>query len=97
MSADSAQSEPGDRPWALLLRGLTLAATVSALLALLLPGRAGSALGWAAVGLVLAGPIVRVAMPARQWARPGDRRFLLAAVLVTIVLPVGAALLSRGA
>lgn len=79
------------------LRVLSVLGVVLAVLALVVTApSARRTLSYAAIGLVLAGPIVRLAIPARQWVRPPDRRFLVLASLVAVVLPIAAALVTSG-
>lgn len=79
-----------------LLRALSASALTLAAVALAAPSAIGETLGYVAVGLVLAGPVVRLAVPARRWLRPPDRPFLAIAVVVTVVLPLCAALVTSG-
>lgn len=81
--------------WA--LRALSASALALAVLALLVPAApARVALSYAAIGVVLAGPLVRLGIPALSWWRAPDRRFLVLAGLVALVLPIVAAVLTAG-
>lgn len=87
----------GERAGIWVLRGLSVLGAMSAVLALILPDPAvRQPLSYAAIGLVVAGPIMRLAIPARGWLRRPDRRFLVLAGLVAVVLPVTAAVLTAG-
>lgn len=80
-----------------MLAALSVLGVASAVLALVITASAvRQALSYAAMGLVLAGPIVRLAVAARRWVRAPDRRFLVLAGLVAVVLPVTAALATSG-
>jgi hypothetical protein len=80
-----------------VLRGLSGLALALAVLALTVAaGGVRPALAYGAIGLVLAGPLVRLAVPARRWVRPPDRRFLVLAAVVAVVLPVVAAVVTAG-
>lgn len=80
------------------LRGLAVLALALAVLALAISAStAGPVLSYAAMGVVLVGPLVRLGLAARSWLRSPDRRFLLLSVLVAVVLPVAAALVTSGA
>lgn len=81
--------------WA--LRALSVLGVALAVLALVVTApTVRQALSYAAMGLVLAGPIVRLAVAARRWVRAPDRRFLVLAGLVGVVLPVTAVLVTSG-
>ncbi|WP_108666090.1 DUF1634 domain-containing protein [Euzebya rosea] len=68
-----------------VLRGAGIAALVLGALGTVLPGPAGTATGWAAVGFVVATPLGRVAWLAVRWV---DRRDWLFAGLATTLLAV---------
>lgn len=72
------------------LRVLATAAFLAALAALVAPGAVGRGLGWTAIGLVMAGPVLRVVVPARRWTRAPDRRFLAAVAVLLVALCAGA-------
>lgn len=81
--------------WALrLLSALGAVLAVSALV--VTDPAVRQALSYAAIGVVLAGPVVRLAIPARRWLRSPDRRFLVLGGLVAVVLPVTAVLVAGG-
>lgn len=76
-----------------LARFLRVGAIVAfwvALVALLLPGRAGTAFGVAMVAVLVAVPLIRLGWLARRWLRRGDRRFALVAVLLAVIVSAGA-------
>lgn len=80
------------------LRGLAVLALVLAVLALAMSAStAGPVLSYAAMGVVLIGPLVRLGLAAGGWLRSPDRRFLALSILVAVVLPVAAALITSGA
>lgn len=85
------------RRWTLALRGVSSLALVVALAGLLSPPGPQEVLSAAAIGLVLLGPVLRVAVPAWWWRRRPDRRFLLIAALVALVVPAAAAALAASA
>lgn len=60
-------------------------------------GDRGRALEWVAVGLIVAVPIARVGWLAVRWWRQGDRRFVVLALLLLVLVAVGpvTALLQR--
>lgn len=73
------------------IQRLTIVALVpavgAAVLALVLPGTAGTAAGAVMVGVLVAAPVLRVAWLAVRWARRGDIRFtLVASGLLTVIL-----------
>lgn len=85
--------------------GLVLRASGAAALALAVAGlvltslgghsaatRVGEALCWAAVAVVIAIPVGRVAWLGATWLRGGDRRFAALAGLLIALLIVGSAL-----
>lgn len=77
------------------LSGLALGLAVLALA--MSASTAGPVLSYAAMGVVLIGPLARLGLAARGWLRSPDRRFLVLSVLVAVVLPVAAALVTAGA
>lgn len=92
-----AASSAAERAGIWVLRALSVCGVASAVLALVITAAAvRQTLSYAAMGLVLAGPIVRLAIAARRWVRAPDRRFLVLATLVAVVLPVTAALVTSG-
>lgn len=76
----------------LALAVLAAVAFLAAVAALTVPGAAGRLMGWVAVGLVMAGPLLRVVVVARTWTRPPDRRFLAAVALLLLALGTAAVL-----
>lgn len=68
---------------------ITLAA---AILGTVLPGGAGRSASLAAVGLVVAAPLLRVAWLAYRWWRWGDRTFASVAAALLLVVGTGTAL-----
>lgn len=79
------------------LRGFSVLGAVLAVLALVITDPAvRQTLSYTAIGLVLAGPVLRLAIPARRWVRAPDRRFLALAGFVAVVLPVTAVLVASG-
>lgn len=82
-------------PLAPLARFLQVAAAVVLVLGVagaLLPGAAGERAGTAALAVVVATPLVRVAWLAARWCRRGDVRFALAAAALLVVVGAGAAI-----
>ena len=76
--------------WA--LRITTRVALAAALAATVLPGDAGRAAGAAAVGLVIAAPLLRVSWLSYRWWRWGDRAFASVAASLLLVVGTGAAI-----
>ena len=76
--------------WA--LRITKWVALVAALAAMVLPGDAGSAAAAAAVGLVIAAPLVRVSWLSYRWWRWGDRAFATVAASLLLIVGIGAVL-----
>ena len=83
-----------------IIRALRITARVTLVTALagtVVSGKAGRQASAAAVGLVIAAPLLRVSWLAYRWWRWGDRRF--ASVAASLLLVVGAgtaiALLTR--
>lgn len=72
-----------------LLRVATAVAFVLGLLGAALPGDGGRAAATAAVAVVVAVPLVRVAWLAARWARRGDARFAVLAALLLAVVATG--------
>ena len=69
-----------------LVQAGAAAALVLGVLGAALPGDAGTATATAAVSVVIAGPLLRVAWLSGRWLRKGDVRFaVLAAVLLAVV------------
>lgn len=80
------------RPIGGLLRAAAAAALVLGALAAAVPGDAGTAIGTAAVGVVIAAPLLRVAWLAKRFVREGDDRFALLALALLAVVATGAVL-----
>jgi hypothetical protein len=67
-------------------------ALVAASAAIVLPGDAGRATAAAAVGLVIAAPLVRVSWLSYRWWRWGDRAFAAVAASLLLIVGIGAVL-----
>lgn len=76
--------------WALRVTKWVALGAASA--ALVLPGEAGSAAAAAAVGLVIAAPLVRVSWLSYRWWRWGDRAFGAVAASLLLIVGIGAVL-----
>lgn len=76
--------------WA--LRITSQVALVAALAATVLPGEVGRGAGAAAVGLVIAAPLLRVSWLAYRWWRWGDRAFASVAAALLLLVATGAAI-----
>lgn len=79
-------------PLAGALRRVLMAVAVLAALGAFLPGAAGRAAAWAAIAVLMATPLARVAWLGRRWFRRGDPRFGWVAVGVLAVVMVAALL-----
>ena len=79
------------RRWAGWLDRVTTAAMALAIAALVVPGDVGSALGVALVVVLVALPILRVALAGVRFARVGDRRFALVAATLLAIIAAGSA------
>lgn len=79
------------------LQAAAVAVFVLAVASMVLPGEAGDVIGVAMVAVLVAAPAVRVAWLARRWLAKGDRRFAVAALLLLVVLAVGATIALAGA
>ena len=90
MSSPVLDSEP--RGLSPLLRVATVVALVAAVAGTVTSGRWSSAFGGIAVTVIVAAPLLRVAMYGARWARLGDRRYALAALGLLLVTGAGAAL-----
>ena len=76
--------------WA--LRITSRVALVAALAGTMVPGRAGRQASAAAVGLVIAAPLLRVSWLSYRWWRWGDRRFASVAGSLLLVVGTGTAI-----
>jgi hypothetical protein len=76
--------------WA--LRVTSQVALVAALAATVLPGEVGRGAGAAAVGLVIAAPLLRVSWLAYRWWRWCDRAFASVAAALLLLVATGAAI-----
>lgn len=74
------------------LRAATGLALLLAVVALLVPGGVGERVAGAAVAVVLAGPLVRVAWLVLRWRHEHDRRFVAAGLGVLAIIATGTAL-----
>lgn len=90
MSSPVLDSEP--RGLSLLLRIATMVALSAAVAGTVTSGRWSSAFGGIAVGVIVAAPLLRVAMFGIRWLRIGDRRYAVAAFGLLLVTAAGAAL-----
>jgi len=75
-----------------LVKVATVVALVAAAVGTFTSGRWSSAFGGLAVAVIVATPLLRVAMLGVQWARIGDRRFAAAALGLLLVTAAGAGL-----
>jgi len=75
-----------------LVKAATAVALLAATVGTLATGRVSSMAGGVAVAVVIAMPLLRVALLAARWARLGDRRYALAACCLLLVTATGAAL-----
>jgi len=73
------------------LRITTRFTLLAALAGTILPGDAGRTANAAAVGLVIAAPLLRVSWLAYRWWRFGDRLFASVAASLLLVVGTGAA------
>ncbi|WP_420452349.1 hypothetical protein [Ilumatobacter sp.] len=79
------------------LTWVTRALLATALAGLLAPGRLGVAVQTAAVGAVVAVPLLRVAWLAHRWRQERDRWFVVFALTLLAVVAVGAVAAGLGA
>lgn len=79
-------------PLAAALRRVLVVVAVLAALGAVVPGTPGRIAAWAAIGVLMATPVVRVAWLGRRWFRRGDPRFGWVAVGVLAVVAVAAIL-----
>lgn len=77
---------------AAMVRVATVLALAAAVVGTVTKGRLSSIFGGVAVGLVIAAPLVRVAMLGARWTHIHDRRFAVAAFALLAVTGAGAAL-----
>lgn len=90
MSSPVLDAEP--RGLSPLLRIATVVALVAAVIGTVTSGRWSSAFGGIAVGVIVAAPLLRVALFGARWARIGDRRYAVAALGLLLVTAAGAGL-----
>lgn len=76
----------------LIVRVATVVALVAAIIGTLASGRLSSIAGGIAVGVIIATPLLRVALLGGRWARVRDTRFAIAAFGLLLVTATGAAL-----
>ena len=79
------------RKWAGWMERLATGAFVLAVAALVVPGEVGTALGVALVVVLVAFPLVRVALASLRFSRIGDRRYALLALALLAIVAVGSA------
>jgi hypothetical protein len=72
-----------------VLSAVTLLALVLAAVGAFVPGPVGSVMATAAVVVVVAGPLGRVAWLIGRWWREGDRRFVAAGALLLAIVGTG--------
>lgn len=77
---------------AIALRRMTWVVVGVTVLGLAVPGAAGTAIAWVAVGLLIAVPVARVLWLGTRWFNRGDTRFALTAVALVSTLVAGAVL-----
>lgn len=90
MSAPVVDQVPAAVP--LLVRVATVVALVAAVVGTFASGRFSSIAGGIAVGVIIATPLLRVALLGGRWARVRDTRFAVAAFGLLLVTATGAAL-----
>ena len=76
----------------MLIRAASVVALVSAVVGVFASGRVSSVGGGIAVGVIIATPLLRVALVGGRWARVRDTRFAAAAFGLLLVTGAGAAL-----
>lgn len=80
------------RGTATLLKAAAVVALAAAMVGTVARGRTSSVFGGIAVVVIVAAPLLRVAMLGVRWLRIGDRRFAAAAAALLLVTAAGAAL-----
>lgn len=80
------------RGLAALMKVAAIVALVAAVVGTVTQGRVSSVFGGIAVGIIVATPLLRVAMLGARWLRIGDRRFAGAAAALLLVTAAGAVL-----
>lgn len=80
------------RGTAMLLKVAAVIALAAAVVGTVARGRVSSVFGGIAVAVIVAAPLLRVAMLGVRWLRIGDRRFAAAAAGFLFVTAAGAAL-----
>lgn len=78
------------------LTWLTRIVIVAGVLGAVLPGAAGIAVATAAVGAVMAAPLLRVAWLVFRWTQERDRRFIGVGLALLGVVALGATLAALG-
>lgn len=79
------------RRWSAWLERAAVGAFVLAAAAVAVPGDVGEALAVALVALLVATPLVRVALAAVRFSRIGDRRYALVATALLVIVAAGSA------
>ena len=69
---------------------------VAAIAGAVVPGAAGIAFATAAVGAVVAAPLLRVAWLVFRWIQEGDRRYVLSGLGLLAIIGLGAVLAALG-
>lgn len=90
MSAPVIDEVPAAVP--MLIRAASVIALVSAVVGAFFSGRVSSVAGGIAVGVIVATPLLRVALIGGRWARLHDARYAAAAFGLLLVTGAGAAL-----
>lgn len=78
------------------LTWVTRVVMIAGVLGAVLPGGAGIAVATAAVGAVVATPLLRVAWLIFRWTQEDDRRFVLTGIALLAVVGAGAVLSALG-
>ena len=68
------------------LRVATALVFTLAVVAVLAPDELGTTMGWAAVGVLIVVPLVRVAWLVERWRRKGDWRFVAVGLLLLAII-----------
>ena len=75
-----------------MVRAATVIALAAAVAGTVTKGEVSSVFGGVAVGLIIAAPLLRVAMLGARWTHLHDRRFAAAAFALLVVTGAGAVL-----